>query len=453
MKVNDTRKDLEPTALAFEKLFVNNGALSEIEAYIQRFNPIKVMKMEHMEIRHSAILAWLFDPKESHGLEDKFLKAFLSEAIRGRDEKGNITALDITRADLRDATIRAEWQHIDLFVSCDFTHLKKRTTWAFVIENKFHSTQYKGQLQKYREKIEAIFDAADRKIDIKINGIYLTLHEDPPEDTSFVSLKYHDVVSLLENTIQQNAHCLTPEVSVFLGHYINILNEATGMSKTQTKMEKLARELYLEHKKVIDFVVEHGASTDFAFAARALFDDPSEYLELKTIGKRSFYYNDMGNSIISFLPESWADAFDGDSADGYEWPGCEDWWAEYPIIAWLQIKQDTGEKADGRKGQLRLIAEVGRLSDWPARKNLIERIKETANKNDMGKTIKFQAGAENEGKKYSKFLKHNSLAVKDVHDSEEIEKAMRTLLKKFQPEFDAIGEALKGFHKYGKGAE
>lgn len=452
MKTSETRKSLEPTPLAFEKLFVNNGALSEIEAYIQRFNPIKVMKMEHMEIRHSAILAWLFDPKESHGLEDKFLKAFLSEAIRGRDEKGNITALDVARADLRGATIRTEWQHIDLFVSCDFTPLKKPTTWAFVIENKFHSKQYKGQLQNYREKIEAIFDADDREIDIKINGIYLTLHEDPPEDTSFVSLKYHDVVSLLENTIQQNSHCLTPEVSVFLTHYINILNEATGMSKTQTKMEKLARELYLEHKKVIDFVVEHGASTDFAFAARALFNDPTEGLELKTIGERDFYYNDMSNSIISFLPESWADAFDGESEEGFEWPGCEDWWAEYPMIAWLEIKQDSGKNADGKKGQLRLNAEVGRLAEWSARKDAIERVKAAAIANKMSKTIKFQSGAENEGKKYSKFLKQNSLVVKDVHDSEEIEKAMRTLLKKFQPEFDAIGEALKGFHKYGKGA-
>ena len=161
----------------------------------------------------------------------------------------------------------------------------------------------------------------------------------------------------------------------------------------------------------------------------------------------------MGNSIISFLPESWADAFDGDSEDGYEWPGCEDWWAAYPMIAWLEIKQDTGEKADGRKGQLRLIAEVGCLSDWPVRKDLIERIKATATKMKMAKTIKFQAGAENEGKKYSKFLKHNSLVVNDVHDSEEIEKVMRTLLKNFQPEFDAIGAALKGFDKYGKGAE
>jgi len=122
------------------------------------------------------------------------------------------------------------------------------------------------------------------------------------------------------------------------------------------------------------------------------------------------------------------------------------------MITWLEIRQDTGKNADGRKGQLRLIGEVGRLSEWPARKNLIERIKDAALKNDMGKTIKFQSGAENEGKKYSKFLKHNSLVVKDVHDSEEIEKVMRTLLKKFQPEFDAIGKALKGFHKYGKGA-
>ena len=39
------------------------------------------MKMERMEIRHSTILSWLLSPNETHGLSDKFLKAFLGAAL------------------------------------------------------------------------------------------------------------------------------------------------------------------------------------------------------------------------------------------------------------------------------------------------------------------------------------------------------------------------------------
>ena len=46
-----------------ESLFVNNPDLDEIRAHLSKFNPIKVMGMERMEIRHSAILAWLLDPQ------------------------------------------------------------------------------------------------------------------------------------------------------------------------------------------------------------------------------------------------------------------------------------------------------------------------------------------------------------------------------------------------------
>ena len=44
------------TVEAFEELFVNNKDFDDIEDHINQFNPIKIMGMERMEIRHSAIL-------------------------------------------------------------------------------------------------------------------------------------------------------------------------------------------------------------------------------------------------------------------------------------------------------------------------------------------------------------------------------------------------------------
>ena len=99
-----------------ESLFVNNPGLDRLRAYLGRFNPIKTMGMEHMEIRHSAILSWLLNPQETHGLGDSFLKAFVSEALCGIDGQEKPSALDVYQADMMDAEIRREWRHIDLLV-------------------------------------------------------------------------------------------------------------------------------------------------------------------------------------------------------------------------------------------------------------------------------------------------------------------------------------------------
>ena len=69
------QNDFLPSINDLELLFVNNEDLTKIITSLGRFNPIQVMRMENQEIRHSNILAWLLNPKESHGLDDKFLKA------------------------------------------------------------------------------------------------------------------------------------------------------------------------------------------------------------------------------------------------------------------------------------------------------------------------------------------------------------------------------------------
>ena len=112
---HDTSDQDVPTLGEMEKLFVNNPDLEEIGAYLGRFNPIKTMGMEQMEIRHSAILAWLLNPQETHGLRDTFLKGFLSAALREHDAPCP-SALDVSQADMTDAEVRREWRNIDLLL-------------------------------------------------------------------------------------------------------------------------------------------------------------------------------------------------------------------------------------------------------------------------------------------------------------------------------------------------
>ncbi len=48
---------------------------------IAEFNLFDVFKIETRELQHSALLAWLLDPRGSHGLRAYFLRRFLSEGV------------------------------------------------------------------------------------------------------------------------------------------------------------------------------------------------------------------------------------------------------------------------------------------------------------------------------------------------------------------------------------
>lgn len=144
-----------PSLDDLESLFVNNRELDEIRAHLSKFNPIKTMGMERMEIRHSAILAWLLNPQETHGLGDKFLKAFVSEALRGHHAAMQPSALKVSQADMMDAEVRREWRHIDILI------ISPANKWIFVIENKFDSGQHTNQLNRYLDLVRSTFSKDD----------------------------------------------------------------------------------------------------------------------------------------------------------------------------------------------------------------------------------------------------------------------------------------------------
>ena len=411
-----------PTFDEIEAFLINNEDFDIVSAQLNRFNPIKVMRMERMEIRHSAILSWLLAPTETHGFGEQFLKAFLSEALKGHDPSFHPNALDVVRADLSNAEVRAEWKNIDIFVLCP------DQGWAFVIENKFHSRQSDGQLRKYRTWVEKRLGA------LSFRGVFLTLWDEEPQDKLYVSITYLEVLSLLRRQIGRESTLLAPEILTFLDHYCEVLEEATGMSERQNEMERLARQLYRENKKVIDFIVEHGTRSDFAAAAEILTSSSVEAGENFSANDNEFRFFSVSQMFLTVLPESWYQALGGEA---FEWPGCEGWWAGFPVITWFELQSDKV----GGGGRVKLVAEVGPVASHSVRKALIEGIKK-AGADISSRKISFIKSATEDGRKYSKFLKDNVVEVKDVQNAEEVALAMRTLVKRFEKEFLVVANVL-----------
>lgn len=433
---NGMGEQYKPTYGELEKLFVNNEALSSIEKHLNKFNPIKVMRMQGMEIRHSAILAWLLDPQETHGLADSFLKAFLAEALRGHGHKSP-NAIRISQADLRDAEVRCEWNNIDIFI------LSPQNRWAFIIENKVYSTQRKDQLSGYRQRIEQLYNAQATDIEkpLEISGIFLTLNDEAPEDSEYVAIRYEAIGKFLKLYLNNEAYQLQPEVTTFLTHYLHVLEELMGKSTERSEMEKLARQLYRDHRKVLDFILEHGAASDFVLATHSLFGDNPEHGKTFVVKGVNYVYTGLNTRMFSFIPESWHEAL---GKFGRSWKGCEDWWAGLPLICWVEIFKNSDKKG----GFLKLTAEVGPLSNYQSRKTLIESIE--AKNHDNQLNISFSKAAKVDGAQFSRFFRRNTISIEDIQNSEEIFVKTEELMNKFKAEFDAVAQILPKFLEHGE---
>ncbi|WP_031551558.1 PD-(D/E)XK nuclease family protein [Parvularcula oceani] len=418
-----------PSVEELEAVFVGNPDMIRIKAHLSRFNPLSVMNIKRMEIRHSAVLAWLLDPAETHSLGDQFLKDFLCEVFRGQSARGKPDALDIARSDLTDAEVRREWRNIDVFVR------SPGHGWAFVIENKFGSTQHSGQLERYLD--DAVRFHEGRLGGVATRGIFLTLNEEEPEDERYLTASYELVYSLVSRVLDSSDARLGPEVGMFLKHYADILAEATGVSTQQQDMEELARQLYRENKRVLDFVIEHGTASDLALAADSFWSERPDRFDAFEMQERPYRFVSLSSRYFAFLPDAWLGALEEDTQP---WAGCENWWAGLPVICFLELSTAN----DGVGGRLSLVAEVGPIADHPVRTDMIERIAALST-SDSKLRIAFSKGATVEGRQYSRFFKRNKESVEDVQDADALTNAALTLLKRFRPEMDAVAQVLAGF--------
>ena len=428
----EDQKNTVPSRAEIESLFVNNACVDEIGAYIGRFNPIKIMGVEQKEITHSNILGWLLNPQENHGLGDTFLKAFLSEALRdprNTHRPSRPSALDVSQADLKDAEIKREWNRIDLFIH------SPKNGWVFVIENKFRSEQGPNQLKQYMDAVEERF----KDVGVEVRGVFLTLWEEEPNDKRYSSVRYSSIRDILEQQILCGRHPLTAEVKVFLQHYLEIIKEKTEMSENQDEMEKSAYKFYREHKRVLDFIFEHGKITDFQFACKNVFGrDLKSADKLKSKLKaenQEFRYINSSAQWISFLPEDWFDALD---PKVHDWHVKESWMKNLPLVMWIEFKEE--------KEWIELSLVVRELKNFDLENKLIKEIQNVENKEDF-KHIKFLEKGDKHGPSVSTILSEKSFPVNDIHDYEQIAKAIKEALKleSFKPEIDAISEVLTQF--------
>jgi hypothetical protein len=202
------------------------------------------------------------------------------------------------------------------------------------------------------------------------------------------------------------------------------------LSNDRSEMDKLARQFLRENKKALELVTTRKSDSGFAITVRRLIGDNPQLGKPFKIANRNYIYSGFDKNRMFFLPARWQEELDK-TRDS--WLGCENWWAGYPFILWVELRLSD----DGTMGYLRLNAEVGPISVQETRKGLIDAIKAAASVTGS-KRIHFEADASDEGRLYSRFLRKNSIAVSNIHDAKEVETKFMQLVAEFEREFELI---------------
>lgn len=194
----------------------------------KKINIFDILKVSNLEIRHSNVLAWLFDPTETHGLNDAVFKSLIQFCNKEYDKNYDCENIEVIG-------VKREFDYIDILINTNKL--------VICIENKIYSTQHDNQLQRYREHIETYFGCK------KFLYLYLTLNGEEPEDKQWDKITYKHIIEIIQTAI--NGKKLLPETELIIKNYIEVIKEKYMNNE---ELSKKCVELYFKHKKAFDII-------------------------------------------------------------------------------------------------------------------------------------------------------------------------------------------------------
>lgn len=228
-------------------LYLENQSQKEFKKWLTGINFFELLGISTAEIRHSRILAWLLDPKESHKLGSQFLEKFLLKILEKNSSTLEIKSTNIFLWDFLDGMVyRESKNNIDILFS------SKKNKFNLIIENKTFTVDHDNQLKKYRHYIEKEYP------DYTNLFVYLTPNGDEPIDASFEEKKHWKLISYYQiseilidliETIQE-----TSKVQFIIKEYNDNIRRNI---LTDEELKQLSADIYFKYKEVLDLIINN----------------------------------------------------------------------------------------------------------------------------------------------------------------------------------------------------
>jgi len=302
----------------------------------ENYNLFSILSIERYELKHSALIANLLDPKGSHGCGDAFLRAFFEIALKERTYLFEDCTLPHSYTEYYTGPIAGDTGgRIDILV--------KSSHYGLIIENKIYAGDQDKQLTRYDNYGRETFGADGYLL------VYLTLYgcdaskestaTKSAEEVGYLRLSYaKDILLWLKECVRLADN--KPLVRESLNQYIRTIKQLTYQDMNQEDIQKII-DLAVDHPEVVATLSSKRDAIAQGIREKYIFDKLKEYADQK-----GWLYDDSESSYneeepkIRFRKEGW----DGSiiiSADSEDKKSNYGWW----MNLWIGIDSKvTGAK-------------------------------------------------------------------------------------------------------------
>ena len=302
----------------------------------ENYNLFSILSIERYELKHSALIANLLDPKGSHGCGDAFLRAFFEIALKDLAYPFEECTLPHSYTEYYTGPIAGDTGgRIDILV--------KSSHYGLIIENKIYAGDQDKQLTRYDNYGRETFGADGYLL------VYLTLYgcdaskestaTKSAEEVGYLRLSYaEDILRWLEQCVRLADN--KPLVRESLNQYIRTIKQLTYQDMNQEDIQKII-DLAVDHPEVVATLSSKRDAIAQGIREKYIFDKLKEYADQK-----GWLYDDSESSYneeepkIRFRKEGW----DGSiiiSADSEDKKSNYGWW----MNLWIGIDSKvTGAK-------------------------------------------------------------------------------------------------------------
>ena len=309
----------------------------------ENYNLFSILNIERYELKHSALIANLLDPKGSHGCGDAFLRAFFEIALKERAYPFKDCTHLHSYTEYYTGPIAGDTGgRIDILVKSNRYGLKN-SCYGLIIENKIYAGDQDKQLTRYDNYGKETFGAD------KYLLAYLTLYgydaskestaTKSAEEVGYLRLSYaEDILRWLEQCARLAYD--KPLVRESLNQYIRTIKQLTYQDMNQENIREII-DLAVDYPEVVATLSSKRDAIAQGIREKYIFPKLRKYADKKGwLFDGTEIANPKGDNKIRLRKEGW----DGSiiiSADSEDKKSNYGWW----INLWIGIDSKvTGAK-------------------------------------------------------------------------------------------------------------
>ena len=298
----DTELDIQRFFRKVENICIREQALQK-ERYHkgENYNLFSILRIEGSELKHSALIANLLDPKGSHGCGYAFLRAFFEIALKGTAYPfENSTPLDSRTEHYTGPIAGDTGGRIDILV--------ESSHYGLIIENKIYAGDQDKQLTRYDNYGKTTFGTGRYLL------VYLTLFGSEASEGSTAKGSAKEVdylcLSYAEDILRWLEQCVRlaydkPLVRESLNQYIRTIKQLTYQDMNQENIQKII-DLAVDHPEVVATLSSNRDAIAQGIRKKYIFAELKKYADQK-----GWLYDDSESSYneeepkIRFRKEGW----------------------------------------------------------------------------------------------------------------------------------------------------